>query len=315
ADIAGITERIAQADPTNAQGLKAAEVPMREELAGNSRRPLLLLLGAVGFVLLIACANIANLLLARAASRRKEIAVRTALGASRIRVVRQLLTESLLLAGLGGGVGLLLASWSFAFLRQLIPPGLRLTTNLKIDLPVFGFALAVSVITGIVFGLLPALQATKVDLNETLKQGGGRGGLSIGGNRLRSALVVTEIALSLVLLVGAGLLIQTLYRLQNQYSLFQPEQLLTMRTVLPDGKYNEHAKRVAFYDQVLERVKALPGVAAVGYTTSVPLQWKGGANGFTIEGQSNPNIPANANHRQISEAYLQTLGIALKQGR
>lgn len=315
ADIASITARIAKSYPTEAENLKAAVVPMREELAGESRRPLMILLAAVGFVLLIACANIANLLLARAANRRREIAIRTALGASRSRIVGQLLTESVLLAGIGGSIGLLFASWSFRFLQKLIPPGMAQTTELKIDSPVLVFALAVSLVTGIIFGLLPALQASKVDFNETLKQGG-RGGLSAGGNRLRGALVIAEVALALVLLAGAGLLIQTLYNLQNQYSLFQPEKILTMRTVLPDGKYDEHPKRVAFYDQVLERLKGLPGVVSAGYTTSMPLQWKGGANGFTIEGRpERNNLGTNANHRQVSAEYLQTMGISLREGR
>lgn len=315
ADIGLITERIARTYPDEAGNLKAAVVSLREQLAGDARRPLSLLLVAVGFVLLIACANIANLLLARAAHRRKEIAIRTALGASRSQIIVQLLTESVLLAGLGGVLGAVLASWSFEFLRKLIPPGMTMTTELKLDLPVLLFTLAVSLLTGLVFGLLPAIQASKVDFHETLKQGG-RGSLSAVGNRMRGALVVTEVTLALVLLVGAGLLVQTLYHLQNQYALFQPDQLLAVRTGLPDGKYNEHAKRVAFYDQVLERVNALPGVVSAGYTTSVPLQWKGGANGFSIEGREpQQNVPPNANHRQISEQYLQTMGIALREGR
>ena len=314
ADIGTITGRIVRDYPDDVAGLHAAVVPLSEQVTGESRRPLIMLLVAVGFVLLIACANIANLLLSRATVRRREIAVRAAVGASRRRIVRQLLTESVMLAGLGGGLGLVVAAFSFEFLKKLIPAGLFAST-LRIDLRVLGFALAVSLITGIIFGLLPALQASRVDLNEALKQGGGREGLGVSGGRLRGALVITEIALALVLLVGAGLLIQTLSHLRGQFSILQPEKLLTVRTVL-QGKYQEPAKRWAFYDDVLARTRALPGVVSAAYTTSVPLQWKGGANGFALEGpQPPPSNATNAIHRQVSEDYLQTVGIALREGR
>jgi predicted permease len=316
ADIGAITERIANDHPDTSQGLEAQVVPLHEQLAGQSRNPLLVLLGAVAFVLLIACANIANLLLARAAGRRKEIAVRTALGASRGRVVRQLLTESVLLAGLGGAAGLLLAVWSFEFLKKLVPDGLAFSAGLKIDLTVAAFAVVASLLTGVLFGLAPALQASRVDLNEALKQGGGRGGLGAAGGRLRGAFVVTEVALALVLLVGAGLLVQTLFNLRGQYSLAEPEKILTVRTVLPPTKYREQPKRAIFYERVLERVRALPGVVSAGYTTSVPLAWKGGANGFEAEGPPPPQgVARNALHRQVSSDYLQTMGIALRDGR
>jgi predicted permease len=314
ADLKTITQRIVNDHPNEMAGVSSSVVPMREQLAGSSRRPLMLLLVAAVLVLLIACANLAGLLLSRASARRKEIAVRSALGASRARIVRQLLAESVLLAGAGGALGLLVALWSFTLLKQLIPPGMALATTLRIDLPVLGFALLISLLTGIIFGLVPALQASKIDLNEALKQGGNRAGS--GGTRLRGAFVVAEVALALVLLVGAGLLMQTLFRLREQYSGFQPQQLLTMRTVLPAYKYGERPKRVAFYDQVLERVSVLPGVVSVGYSTSVPLQWKGGANGFNFEGHENdPGLSPNAIHRQVSINCLQTLGVALKRGR
>ena len=315
AEIGTITARIKHDNPNDvSQSLQTAVIPLGEQVTGTSRRPLIMLLVAVGFVLLIACANIANLLLSRATVRRKEIAVRAAVGASRRRIVRQLLTESVMLAGLGGGLGLVVAAFSFEFLKKLIPAGL-FASSLRIDLRVLGFALAVSLITGIIFGLLPALQASRVDLNEALKQGGGREGLGVSGGRLRGALVITEIALALVLLVGAGLLIQTLSHLRGQFSILQPEKLLTVRTVL-QGKYQEPAKRWAFYDDVLARTRALPGVVSAAYTTSVPLQWKGGANGFILEGpQPPPNVATNAIHRQVSADYLQTVGIALREGR
>jgi putative ABC transport system permease protein len=315
ADIQTITQRIARDYPKEAENMGAAVVSLHEQVAGKTRRPLYVLLGAVAFVLLIACANIAGLLLSRATGRRREIALRSALGASRWRVVRQLLTESILLAGLGGVCGALLASWSFEFLRRLIPDEMLMTASLKIDLPVLGYTLATSLIAGVLFGLAPALQISRIDLNEALKQGGGRGGGASGG-RLRGAFVVAEVALALVLLVSAGLLLQTIFRLRGQYSVLHPEKLLTMRTALSQNDYHAHSKRVAFYDQTLERVKSLPGVVSAGFTTSVPLQWKGGANGFSIEDhQPPPGVTTNANHRQISAEYLQTMGVALREGR
>ena len=314
AEISAISERIAHDHPDEAKDLAAAVVPLREQLTGEVRRPLLFLLGAVALVLLIACTNIASLLLSKAAARRKEIAVRAALGASRLRLVRQLLTESILLATAGGTFGLLIAMWSFALLKQLVPPTMAKSVTLELDLPALAYAVGISLITGILFGLIPALQASKIEVNETLKQAGGR---SAGaGGKLRGTFVVAEIAMALVLLIAAGLLIQTVFNLRGQYAVLQPEKLLTLRTGLIGKKYAEADRRVAFYDQVLERVRALPGVTAAGYTTSVPLQWKGGATGFTIEGQpTTPGTRPNAIHRQVSAGYFQTLGIGLKEGR
>ncbi|MCM3871000.1 MAG: ABC transporter permease [Pyrinomonadaceae bacterium] len=320
ADIQTIQQRIAHDYPDQAGRLGALVIPLRDQLAGDVRRPLLVLLVAVGFVLLIACANIANLLLSRAASRSREMAVRAALGASRVRIVRQLLVESLLLATAGAVSGLLLASWSFAFLQRLIPDGLVLSTQLSLDLRVLGFTLLLTLLTAMFFGLVPAFQAAKIDINLALKQGGGRTALNAGGNRLRSVMVVTEVALALVLLVGAGLLIQTFLKLRDQYSGLQPENVLTMRTVLPRSKYAEQPQRAAFYRQVLERIKYIPGVVSAGYSTSIPLEWKGGTNGFFPEGRTVERALADglsydANHRQISANYLQTMGIPLLRGR
>ncbi len=320
AEVRTIYQRIVQDNPETADRLAGYAKPMRDELAGDVRRPLLVLLVAVGFVLLIACANIANLLLSRAASRRRELAVRAALGASRLRILRQLLIESLLLAVVGSAFGLLLATWSFAFLQRLIPDGLVHSTKLSIDLPVLGFTLLVTLFTAVVFGMAPAFQASRIDLNEALKQGGGRSGLNAGGNRLRSTLVVAEVALALVLLVGAGLLIQTFFKLQDQYSGLRADSVLTMRTVLPRTKYSEHAQRANFLQSVLGRVKTLPGVVAAGYSTSVPLEWKGGTNGFAVEGRSIDQaqlggLSYDANHRQISSDYFRAMGIPLQQGR
>src|SRR6266498_4561721 len=214
AEIETIMSRISKDHPNETFNgkLGAVLVPLREELTGDSRRPLFVLLIAVAFVLLIACTNVASLMLSRAASRRREIAVRSALGASRLRIVRQMLTESVLLATCGGLLGLMLASWSFEFLEKLIPPGMALSTSLKRDAWMLLFAFSISILTAIVFGLTPALQAAQLDLNDALKQSGGRGAAA-GGSALRRVMVVFEIALSLVLLIGAGLLIQTLFQL------------------------------------------------------------------------------------------------------
>ncbi|HEV2802107.1 MAG TPA: ABC transporter permease [Pyrinomonadaceae bacterium] len=316
ADIRAITARIAAAYPDQARNLSGVVVPLREQFVGGARRTLLLLLVAVGFVLLIACANIAGVLLSRAATRQREIAVRAALGASRWRIVRQLLTESLLLGGLGGALGLLLAMWTLAFLQQLVPAGLRESTELSLDAPVLVFTLAVSLLAGMIFGLAPALQASRIDLNDALKSATGGAGTGRGQRRLRSAFVVAEVALAMVLLVGAGLLIQSLMNLRGQYSGLQPDDVLTMRTQLSARKYREHEQRVGFYDQVLARVKNLPGVEAAGYTTTVPLVWGGGANGLAIEGRADdPNVGYNANHRQVSPDYFKAIGVAVKRGR
>jgi putative ABC transport system permease protein len=316
ADMSTLMTHIAKDHPNETfEGkLGAVVVSLRDQLVGDSRGPLLVLLVAVAFVLLIACANVAGLLLARAVGRRREIALRVALGASSLRVVRQLLTESLLLSIMGGAIGACLAAWSFAFLEKLIPATLALSTDLRLDLKILLFAFAISVLTGVVFGLVPALQTAKVDLNEALKQSSVR---TTSSGKLRSGIIVFEVALSIVLLVGAGLLIQTLYRLFNQYSVLQPEKVLTLRTVLPRAKYDQPAKRIRFYEQVLERVEHLPGVVSAGYTTSVPLGWKGGTSGFYPEGvtQPIPGMSYDANHRQVTTDYLKTMSIPLVSGR
>jgi predicted permease len=315
-DIDTIMERLRNDYPNQLGRIGATVLPLSEQLTGEVRRPFVVLLVAVGFVLLIACVNVANLLLSRATNRRKEIAVRSALGASRSRLVRQLLTESVLLAAVGGLMGLAFALWSFSFLQQLVPSEIALTAKLNLDLRVLGFTLLLSLLTGVVFGVVPALQASKINLSEALKQGGGRGGTDVAGNRLRGVMVVFEVALALVLLVGAGLLIQTFFNLNGQYAALQPDKVLTIRTALPQSKYDTHEKRMAFYTEVLERVNSLPGVAASGYVTTIPLAIKGGTNGFTPEGQQlESSLAYDANHRQVTTDYLKAIGIALKDGR
>jgi predicted permease len=318
ADIRTIQTRIAHDYPNEAGRVSAYVVTLRQEFTAEVRKPLLVLLGAVALVLLIACANIANLLLSRAAVRFKEICIRTALGASRARIVRQLLIESLMLSLLGAGCGLLFATWSFAFLQKLVPPGLA-QTRLTLNLPVLGFTLAISLVTGIIFGLVPAFQALKIDLNQTLKESGGRV-VKSAGNSLRGGLVVTEVALALILLVGTGLLIKTFFKSRELYAGLKPESVLTMRTVLPRLKYQEPQQRAAFYDQVLARVRALPAVTAAGYTTSIPLDWKGGTSGFypearTVEQAKADGLSYDANRRQVSSGYFTSMGLPLRRGR
>ena len=315
ADLSAVMARVTKDHPeeTFDGKLGAFAVPLREQLTGDVRSSLIVLLVAVAFVLLIACANVAGLLLARAVGRRREIALRIALGAGRLRVVRQLLTESLLLAIAAGIIGSVLAYWSFAFLKRLIPEQMALLTSLTLDTRILVFTLLISLLTGVIFGLVPALQSAKVDLNEALKQST----RVTATSKLRNALIVFEVAASVVLLVGAGLLVQTLFQLFNQYSVLQPERVLTMRTVLPQTKYKEPAQRHAFYSQVLDRIEHLPGVISAGYSTSVPLAWKGGTSGFTPEGIKSP-IPGmayDANHREVSADYLKTMNIPLRQGR
>jgi putative ABC transport system permease protein len=315
ADVAAITQRINRDHPTwHGFELGSVVISLREQMAGDVRPALIVLLVAVGFVLLIACANIANLLLARGASRFREIAVRTALGAGRRRILRQLLTESVLLAVAGGLAGLLFAWSSFSFLKQIIPDNMALNTGVRIDARIFGFTLLLSLLTGIVFGLAPALQAAKIDLNEALKQSGGRTGIGAGHRRLRGALVIIEIALALVLLVGAGLLTRAFLRLRALDIGVNPENVLTLRTMLPRNKYGELPKRDAFYRQALERVRALPGVVSAGYTTAMPLTWKGGTNSFVIEGRDQ-GPGQDAQCRQVSTGYMETMGVKLRQGR
>jgi len=316
ADMSAIMRRIAKDHPeeTFDGKLGAVVMPLRDQLVGTARGSLTVLLVAVAFVLLIACANVAGLLLARAVARRREIALRMALGADRLRVVRQLLTESLLLAIVAGVLGSGLAYVSFTFLQGLIPEQMTLSANLSLDVRILVFTLAISIVTGVIFGLVPALQAAKFDLNDALKQSSTR---ATASGRLRSILIVFEVAASIVLLVSAGLLIQTLFQLFRQYSVLEPDKILTMRTILPREKYKELQVRDNFYQQVLQRVAHLPGVASAGYSTSVPISWKGGSSGFYPEGIKNP-IPGmsyDALHRQVSADYLKTMNIPLRQGR
>jgi putative ABC transport system permease protein len=289
---------------------------LREQLVGGARRALLVFIAAVGFVLLIACANVANMLLARAATRRKEIAIRTALGASRARVARQLLTESVLLAMAGGGLGLLLALWANEFLLALSAGALPRVEHVALDWRVVFFTLLVSVATGLVFGLAPALSASKTDLTESLKEGGRAGAAGLR-SRARSALVVSEVALSLVLLVAAGLLVKSFWRLQQVSPGFDPDGVLTMNVFLPGLRYPEEAQHAVFFERVLERVKALPGVRHAGATSNLPVSGNYDRLPIYVEGQPPPagGEAAEAERYMVSDDYFRALGVPVLAGR
>jgi predicted permease len=302
--------------PESNTGVGVKVISYKEQVVGDTRPILLLLLGAVGFVLLIACANVANLLLARAAGRRKEMALRLALGASRLRVIRQLLTESVLLALAGGGSGLLLALWGLNVLTALQPGNIPRLAELSIDRGALLFTLAVSLLTGIAFGLAPALQASKPDLNDALKEGGKGTNEASGRQRVRGLLVVSEIALSLVLLIGAGLMIKSFWRLIQVDPGFNPENTLTMVVSLPTSSYADTGRQVAFFQQAVERVGNLPGVEAAGVTTDIPL-FGGSSTGFDVGGRP-PHAPGQrpmVEFRSVSPGYFRAMGIPLLRGR
>ncbi|HEV3470215.1 MAG TPA: ABC transporter permease [Pyrinomonadaceae bacterium] len=318
AEMKTIHARLEQDSPFN-KGYGAEVIPLREQFVGNVRPALLVLLGAVGFVLLIACANVANLMLSRAAAREKEIALRTALGASRVRVVRQLLTESLLLALLGSALGLALAWWGIGALVAISPRDLVNLQGVGINLTVLGWTLGLSLLTGVIFGIAPALEATRLNLNDALKEGGkGSGGQGARAGRLRGAFVVAEVALALVLLVSAGLLVKSFARLQKIDTGFETENVLTMVVRLPDAKYREDPQVVNFFRQATERVRALPGVREAGVVNFLPLYGGlGSATGFTIEGRPAPppGEEPGTNVRVADAGYFRAMGIPLLRGR
>jgi putative ABC transport system permease protein len=319
AEMQAIAARLELDAPTFNKGFGAEIVPLREQLVGNVRPALLILLGAVGFVLLIACANVANLLLSRAAAREKEIVLRTALGARRARVVRQLLAESLLLAGLGGLLGLAFAWWGIRALVAISPRDLVNLEGVGLDLPVLALTLTVSLATGILFGLAPALEATRLNLNDALKEGSkGAAGHSAQSRRLRGALVIAEVALALVLLAGAGLLVKSFVRLQEVDTGFDTENVLTMVVRLPDGKYTEDRQVVDFFHESTERIRALPGIRSAGVVNFLPLYGGlGSSTDFTVEGRPAPP-PGQApvtNVRVADPGYFGAMGIPLLRGR
>jgi putative ABC transport system permease protein len=273
-----------------------------------------LLFGAVSFVLLIACANVANLLLASAASRQKEMAIRAALGASRWRVIRQLLTESTMLALAGGAVGFLMALWGVTLMTKLLPGDFPRLADINVDWRVLGFTLAASVLTGILFGLAPALQISRTRVQESLKESGR--GLSGGHSRLRSLLIVGEVALSVVLLAGAGLLFRSFLQLQSVNAGFNPQQVLTVRLTPSGPNYSRDSVYMSFYSQVMQRISELPGVQAVGAINTLPLA-KGPTAGIRIEGappETRDKWPST-NYRSVSSDYFHAMNIPVVQGR
>jgi putative ABC transport system permease protein len=317
ADLATIASRLAEEFPKSNKRVGAYAVPLRADVVGSLRLAILVLLGAVVFVLLIACANVANLLLARATSRQRELAVRMALGAGRSRILRQLLTESVLLAGLAGVAGWILSLWGAAFFARVIPEGIPRPGGSGIDTRVLLFTLVISLATGMLFGIVPALRVSRVNLSDSLKQAGGRSGLGAHGRRTRDVLVVGEVALAMILLTGAGLMIESFANLRAINPGFRAENVLTLRVPLPDPKYVELLKRTAFYDAVLERVSRLPSVTSAGFTTWVPLTNRGGSWGFTIDGRPAPapGEIADANTRVVTRDYMRAMGMTLRAGR
>ncbi|MGA9772667.1 MAG: ABC transporter permease [Blastocatellia bacterium] len=325
ADMDALAEQMKQQYPENypPEGrLTISVVPLLEQVVGEYRLALYVLFGAVGFVLLIACANVANLLLARAAVRQKEIAIRAAVGASRLRILRQLLTESVLLALAGGVVGLALAIVCVKVLRMFGPENIPRLNEVGIDGRVMAFTFLVSLLTGIVFGLAPALRASRVDLNKVLKDGGrssiGGGAFGLGHQQIRKLLIISEVALSLVLLIGAGLLIRSYQRIVNASPGFNPHNVLSMRLSLPAARYSTPDSVFSFYKRLGEKVKELPGVESVGMNFFLPLSSNSAAWGpITIEGY----VPKTAseliisNERFISPDYLRVMGIPLIKGR
>jgi putative ABC transport system permease protein len=311
-----LARQIAQQHPELNSGDQLQLVSLIEATVGDIRPILWVLLGAVGLVLLICCANVANLLLARAAQRQKEIALRSALGATRTQLVRQLLIESLLLALLGGVLGCLFARWGIDLLLALKPENLPRLDQVRIDWSVLAFTGFISIATGLVFGLVPALQATKPDLNDMLKEGERGGTSSRARHRMRDLLVVSEVALSLVLLVGAGLLIRSFVRLLAIDPGFRPEHVLTASIPLPVSRYPAPAQEAAFFQRLLEGVRELPGVRSAGAVTDVPL-FGGSSTGFDVEGRplAQPNDRPMTEFRSASPGYFQTMGIDLVAGR
>ena len=316
AEIGRIAANLGQQYPDTNSAFGGIAVPFYQRVTGDARLALLVLLGAVGCVLLIACANVANLLLARASARRREIAIRAALGAGRGRVVRQLLTESVLLSLCGGVAGMMLALWGTEVLLAMVPKGLPRAAEASLDGRVLGFTLLISLLTGMLFGLAPAWQSLRTDLNDTLREGG-RGGDG-RGSRVRSALIVSEVAVAFLLLVCAGLLINSFWRLRQVNPGFDPKSVLSFRVSLPGTQYDKPEKVEAFYQQLSSRIQAMPGVVSVSGINPLPLSGNNAGVGFAIEGQpTDPGrpFPYDTYLRVIRPDYFQTMKIQLVAGR
>ena len=317
AEMNTISSRLAQQYPDDDKGWGAVVVPLRDDLVSDVRPALLVLLGAVAFVLLIASVNVANLALARTFSRQKEIAIRTALGASSARVLRQILTESVLLALAGGALGLTFAHSGVSLIMGFLADKLPHTIEVGLDAKVLGFTAAISIAAGVLAGVLPALRLTRGDVSQSLKQGLGRTDADSGGHRTRSILVVSEVALSLILLVGAGLMIRSFQRLHGVNPGFDSHNVLTMTAMVARAKFSEPVQEVNFFERVLRRVRALPGVESAGVVDDIPLDNGGSHQPISIEGH--PVVPMaeqpEVDVRLISSGYMSALHIPVLRGR
>jgi putative ABC transport system permease protein len=316
-EMVGITKRLEEQYPEYNTGTSADVVGLQDRLVQNVRPALLLLLGAVSFVLLIACVNVANLLLARAASRGREIAIRTSMGASRWRIVRGLLTESVLIAVTGGALGLLVASAALGPLLHMAEGSVPQVFSVGLDRSVLLFTLVVSVLTGLVFGIVPALRTGKIDLRETLNEGSRGSTTGRGHHRILGALVATEIAVALLLLIGSGLLLRSFSRLQEVSPGFQPDHLLVADLPLSQNAYAKPEQRFEFFDRLVERAKTLPGVKSAGAASFLPVSGGGSLINFNIEGRppKTPHDYVAAGYRTVTPQYMETMGVPLLQGR
>lgn len=317
-----IAQRLEQADPAAHTGWGINLFPMAEMFTGRIRPVLLILLGAVGLLLLIACANLANLLLARAATREKEIVIRGALGAGRGRIVRQLVTESVMLSLAGGALGLMLATYGVRLMRGVVPDMFPMLQHMSVDLPVLAFTCAISIATGLLFGLVPAWRSSRTDLNTTLKEAAGRSEGGGGSHRIRSFLLASEVALAVLLSVSAGLLLRSFVRVMGVDPGLRTANILTMNLSLAESRYDTPVKRAAFYRSLTERLEALPGVRSAGGVMFLPLRvsllsFRVGVNSFTIQGR--PPVPQDqrpqADYRIATPGYFRAMGIGLLQGR
>jgi putative ABC transport system permease protein len=316
ANMASIAGQLEQQYPESNTGRGATLITVKEQFVGDIRVALIVLFGAVAFVLLIACTNVANLLLARGAARQKEMAIRMALGASRGRVIRQLLAESILLSILGGGVGLLVAVWGSSLFLSLGPASLVRVGRIGIDPLVLVFTLTLSLLTGVVFGLLPAFQVSKPNLNEVLKEAGRGSTEGLRLNRLGRFLVISELGLSVALLVGAGLMVKSFVRLQEINPGFDSNNILTLQISLPSTRYREPQQVSGFYRQLTERVEALPGVKLAGVVSRLPLAGDRATTSLIIEGRpQSVGELSEAHYRVITPSYFRVLGIPLLRGR
>jgi predicted permease len=316
-DLSAISARLEQQYPEDDKGWGATLLPLREQLVGDVRPALLVLLGAVAFVLLIACANVANLVLAKTLARKKEIAIRTSLGASRAVVLRQILAETLILSISGAAFGLFLARFGIALMEKFLADQLPSSVEITLDAQVLAFTLFLALFAGILAGLLPAVRFTRTDVYEALKQGQSRGSSDSSGNKTRGLLVVSEVALSLVLLVGAGLMLRTLLQLSSVRPGFDPNNVLTAALPVPGTRFSTPAAESRFCDQLLEQLRATPGVLSAALIDSLPLDGGGSHQPIAVEGQ--PIVPMadqpEIDVRVISPGYLNTMRIPLLRGR